>query len=337
MFNKRIALVCNSTNPDLALYFRKKVKFFKGSVSFFAQKKLADELGVGVSSFSDKSGFSKRFFLDAFYSIFVFFKILFGKNQVVIFDTAHISNLPLSVMLKLTPIKQVFTIHDWSAHEGEQARVVNLYNKFVKNVLADEFIVFSKVDSDKPIHQLKLSGFNFIGGREHKNYFLFFGRIEPYKGLRHIIKIAEHLAEVSPDTKIVIAGKGDDKSLPCISKLSNVELINRFIPDDELNELIQHSIGTLLPYDSATQSGVIIHSYSLGKPVIAFEVGELPAYVEQNYSGKVVQHGDITGFVSAMLELCAQSQVLEKNVESYFKSFDESALASQYESVFKRV
>ena len=53
----------------------------------------------------------------------------------------------------------------------------------------------------------------------------------------------------------------------------------------------------ILPYKSATQSGVIIDSYRFGRPVIAYNVGAVSEQIQDWKSGYLIQQGNITDFV----------------------------------------
>tara|TARA_B110000211_G_scaffold64967_1_gene74771 strand:+ start:6013 stop:7047 length:1035 start_codon:yes stop_codon:yes gene_type:complete len=334
---KKIAVICNSTNPDLEMYFEKKYHFFKDEISFFANKKIANKLNISKSSYANVSGFSWRIFLDCFLSFAVLFKLLINRINTVVFDTAHIANLPVAMLCKLCRIKLVFTIHDWTPHQGEQQKAVELYNKFVKSMLADVFIVFSKVTTNKTTHHLSLSGFDKSISEEAQNYYLFFGRIEPYKGLKYLIQVANELTRLGRSEKVLIAGKGDDPALAQLAILPNVELMNYFIEDVKLDALLKGAIATLLPYDSATQSGVILHSYAYSKPVISFDVGELASYIEQGKSGYLVKHGDIKQFVMCMLDIKANELKYKNGVELEFSKYDNAALKRQYKELFQKL
>lgn len=324
------AIICNSRNPDLVMYFEKKVRAFRKDVIFLANQEIAEDLDIGVSSFSKKPGISLLFFIDALYSVFVLVKLLKNKVNTLVYDTAHISNLPLAFLCKLFRIKLVFTIHDWHPHEGKQANAVLLYNRIVKKYLADEFIVFSPVESTKKVHCLRLAGFDYQGSKGKGGYFLFFGRIEPYKGLRHILNFSKQLMIADRKEKIIIAGKGDDPALTELHSLPNVEIINRFITGEELDDLIGHCIATILPYDTATQSGVTILSYSYEKPVIAFDVGALSYYIEDGFTGYIVEHGNTKKFVDRMISVSNNYSYFSENTSRAFSQYDSNSLVNQY-------
>jgi glycosyltransferase involved in cell wall biosynthesis len=64
-----------------------------------------------------------------------------------------------------------------------------------------------------------------------------------------------------------------------------VEIRDRFIPNDEAALLFGAAHASLLPYRSASQSGVVQLSFAHGCPVIATRVGGLPAAVNQGVDG----------------------------------------------------
>ncbi|MFV7639069.1 MULTISPECIES: glycosyltransferase [Shewanella] len=333
---KRKAIICNSLNPDLVLYFKKKVEGLDGENVYLANRQVASKLGIRTSSFSTVSGLSWWLLVDCILSFYVLLYLFYKKVNYVIFDTAHISNIPLAVLCKLLGMKLVFTIHDWNPHEGAQSKAVTLYNTVVKKYLGDEFIVFSPIEFCKPIHKLTLAGFDFNGVSEKSDYFLFFGRVEPYKGLGHIVVLANLLIENGHDERIVVAGRGNDPALAELKKLPNVEVINRFIPDEEVASLFGACIATILPYDSATQSGVVILSYSFGKPVIAFNVGELGCYIENGVSGYLVQHKMYSEFFNKMMLVRSNYQRFSKGVVEYFEQFNSESLVRQYNNLLRK-
>lgn len=333
----KIAIICNSINPDLSLYFEKKVRSLKGDCVFFGNKAFKSRLNVRVSSLSPSPRLSFWLLIDSLLSFHVLLQILSMNIRCVVFDTAHISNLPLAFLCKIFRVKLVFTIHDWNPHEGNQSKSVALYNAIIKKYLGDEFIVFSPIDFCKPIHKLTLAGFDFNGISGKGDYFLFFGRVEPYKGLKHIVKLAHLLIENGYDERIIIAGKGDDPALTELSKLPNVDVINRFIPDDEVHGLIRGCIATILPYDSATQSGVTILSYSYSKPVVAFDVGALSYYIEDGVTGYLVQHNVHSDFVDKMILVKNNYDSFSENISEYFKRFNSESLVYQYDKLLRKL
>jgi len=89
---------------------------------------------------------------------------------------------------------------------------------------------------------------------------LFFGRIEEYKGLDNLLNIIQLFNKNRLNYNFIIAGKGKIENMEKFLTFKNVTIINRFIEDEEIKNLFRKATFTILPYNSATQSGVIILS-----------------------------------------------------------------------------
>lgn len=118
---------------------------------------------------------------------------------------------------------------------------------------------------------------------------LMFGAIRPYKGLDLALD-ALTLVDHSLDVRLVVAGRswGDDSLESEVDRRGlqgRVEIRDRFIPDDEAALLFGTADASLLPYRSASQSGVVQLSFAYGCPVIATRVGGLPAAVDAGVNG----------------------------------------------------
>jgi glycosyltransferase involved in cell wall biosynthesis len=334
-----IALICNSINPDLNAYFRAKLRIPEQAVGaellWFCNGRVKPEAAqpIRTSSLSPASSFSAFFFVDCLLSLYVIAVLLWKRARTVVFDTAHISNLPLALWCKLFGIETVFTIHDWDPHPGRRNRATRWYNQACRDYLADRFIVFSRTPAQRvPVAVLRLSGFEPRPARtERGKYFLFFGRIEPYKGLSSLLEIAKLLERRLPDHEIWVAGKGSDPTLADLSAMPNVRVINRFIDQAELDDIFGGAIATLLPYQSATQSGVAVLSYAYGTPVVAFDVGALGEYIDRGQSGELVRHGDHEAFVDQMMRVETGLPDYEAYIRGGFEErYGVSALVSQY-------
>lgn len=114
-----------------------------------------------------------------------------------------------------------------------------------------------------------------------KHQICFVGRIEPYKGVDLLVEAMQRVK--SKDIKLVIAGGGSirEETMTKIAKSKNIQLINRFVPDEEMVDIIENSDFIVLPYLRASQSGVIPMSYALGRTVIATHVGALDEQVKE--------------------------------------------------------
>lgn len=122
------------------------------------------------------------------------------------------------------------------------------------------------------------------------DYFLFFGRIDEYKGINRLCLAYSALpTELKNTKKLVIAGKGtlSDEELGLIKADANIHLINRFIEDGEMIWLFNNSSAVIMPYIEASQSGVLPIAYKYGKPVIVSNLQGLTENVSAGKTGHV--------------------------------------------------
>ncbi|WP_051291627.1 glycosyltransferase family 4 protein [Fictibacillus gelatini] len=136
-----------------------------------------------------------------------------------------------------------------------------------------------KVEIAKPIE---------FGEKIKEGYYLFFGRISKYKGVKNLLK-AYNSISTGETPLLVIAGGGELEleEIKLIQSNKNIVLINRFISDSEMLYLFKYSLVVVLPYIEASQSGVIPIAYYFGKPVITSNVPGLVEFVDQEHSGIV--------------------------------------------------
>ena len=147
--------------------------------------------------------------------------------------------------------------------------------------------------------------------------FLFFGRIEYYKGIDLLLEAFSTIEKKYADcVSLLIAGKGDFSPYrESFSKLRNVKLLNYMIPDDEVISLFrgQHVV-TVLPYRDATQSGVINLAAQSASLIIATNVGGLPEQLDEGKAGILVEP-TVQGLATAMEDVIEHREKYEQMIE----------------------
>lgn len=134
---------------------------------------------------------------------------------------------------------------------------------------------------------------------------LFYGFVRPYKGLDLLV---EAMAKTRDSTCLTIAGEfweGEDQVRNRIRDLGltgRVELRPRYHTEQETAELFARSDAVVLPYRSATASGVVPIAYHYNKPVIATRVGGLPDAVIDGTTGKLIEPDNIDSLADAINE-----------------------------------
>jgi glycosyltransferase involved in cell wall biosynthesis len=169
---------------------------------------------------------------------------------------------------------------------------------------------------------------------------LTFGAIRPYKGV-DIALDALALVDRDLHVRLVIAGKAWDSADGLRAQVRDrgladrVEIRDRFIPNDEAALLFSAADASLLPYRSATQSGVVSLSFTYGCPVIATRVGGLPAAVADGVDG-ILCEPDAADVARAIECMAAERSTLaagvlagdgSKSFRRYGELIDEALLA----------
>lgn len=124
---------------------------------------------------------------------------------------------------------------------------------------------------------------------------LFFGFVRKYKGLMNLIKAMPHVLKELPDIRLYVVGDFDNDKEEYMKAMKNlkveqaIKVVDDYIPDAEVEKYFAASDLVVLPYESATQSGIVQIAYSFEKPVIATNVGGLPEVVLDNRTGYLVE------------------------------------------------
>ncbi|WP_029906372.1 glycosyltransferase [Prevotella sp. 10(H)] len=131
-----------------------------------------------------------------------------------------------------------------------------------------------------------------LGIKAGKKNLLFFGLIRDYKGLDILI---EAMGMLDNSYQLIIAGESYgsfDKYTELINQSplkDNIIVFEQYIPDDMVTTLFSAADALVLPYKSATQSGVVALAYQLETPMIATNVGALGTTVKDSETGLVVE------------------------------------------------
>lgn len=123
---------------------------------------------------------------------------------------------------------------------------------------------------------------------------LFFGYVRKYKGLNYLLDAMPGILKQNNVKLLVVGEFYEDEELyrEKIKELGledNVVILSDFVPNERVRYFFSASDVVLLPYSSATQSGITHVAYYYDKPVIATNVGGLAESVIDGKTGFVIQ------------------------------------------------
>jgi len=143
---------------------------------------------------------------------------------------------------------------------------------------------------------------------------LFFGTVRPNKGLVYLLKSERFIRNHINDYMIIIAGRCDEfvKYKKNIDPGAKIKIINEYIPNKEVHKYFRNASVVVLPYLSATQTGIIPLAYSFGKPVIATNVGAIPEIVEDGKTGYLIEPRNERALADAIIRLISDDNLIKK-------------------------
>lgn len=160
---------------------------------------------------------------------------------------------------------------------------------------------------------------------------LFFGYVRKYKGLDILLESFPKILEKHPDTFLLVVGEFyDNPELYLdITKKYNIDnrvrIINEFVPNEEVYKYYQVSEVVVLPYKSATQSGILNIAYGFNKPVIVTDVGGLAEFVVNGKTGIIIKPNSaeeiVDGydkFLNLQKEINFVENIREHNIQNSF-------------------
>ncbi|HET6402869.1 MAG TPA: glycosyltransferase family 4 protein [Candidatus Kapabacteria bacterium] len=123
---------------------------------------------------------------------------------------------------------------------------------------------------------------------------LFFGYIRKYKGLDILLRAMPRILERLTELRLIVAGEfyGDEKEYRALIEelripAKNLVLATDYIPNDQVTIYFSAANVCVLPYRSATQSGIVLVAYNFDVPAIATNVGGLAEVVKDGESGLI--------------------------------------------------
>lgn len=259
------------------------------------------------------------------------------KPDVIIYSMFHFWNPLLQLFLRDVPT--VTVVHDPNPHPGlvawgikkledllikQTTRCVVLSTK-LKPALEHRGVSSNQIDVI-PLGVLShYQSFPKCNGNIniHSNYsdkfnLLFFGRITAYKGIEILLTAFYHL-ERRYNIQLRIVGNGDITPYHnLLEKLHDVDVVNRWIGESEVPTFFNSSDLVVLPYTSASQSGVIALAAGFGLPVVATNVGGIPEQIQNEKTGLIIDPGNVEQLIIAIERLICDPDLRARLGKSLF-------------------
>lgn len=172
---------------------------------------------------------------------------------------------------------------------------------------------------------------------------LFVGRLEPRKGVKHLIRAFRVVKKIIPDSKLIIVGKGL-KAYYMSFLTDDIEKDVLFLGDigyDDLPRVYKSADVCVFPSTRGESFGIVLlEAMAAGKPVIA---GNAEGYVETLQNGKygvIVNPQDEGSLARAIVELYFRDDMREriaKEGERYAQNFDWERIIPRITEIYEEL
>ena len=263
-------------------------------------------------------------------------KIIESRPDVIIYPMVH----PWTPRLQrtLAPTPDVVVVHDplphpglvhhlssfWEIRSARRARRAVVLGQTFVDILETRGISRDRIDV------ISLGAFTQYAsdalGTNRDPTILFFGRITEYKGLDVLLKAFQLLVKTQPRVQLQIVGDGSLRPYKRLLRSTpNVTVVNRWVGDSEVASYFRNASILVLPYTSASQSGVIAVAAALATPVIATRVGAIPEQIDDGETGLLTEPGSVDQLYRAMELVLDQPDLARKLGENLAARYNQAA------------
>lgn len=208
-----------------------------------------------------------------------------------------------------------------------------------KSIFKSELPIYDCYDNNKSLNKSELR--SKFGFNNSDKVLLFFGYIRHYKGLDILIESLKILRSEDKSYKLLVAGESYENEkiyLDLISEYkleSAVHMENKFISNEDVGVYFYASDVAVLPYRSATQSGILNMAYGFNKPVVITNVGGLAEFVVEDQTGVIVNESSPVSIANGIKKFFQLNQTIDfhKNIEIYISGNSFSKIVEVFEEI----
>ena len=169
---------------------------------------------------------------------------------------------------------------------------------------------------------------------------LFFGLVRDYKGLDFLIKALKNPALENYPLHLTVAGEfyePQSKYDEIIKELDlkNITIHNKFIANEDVKNYFCACDLVVLPYKTATQSGVTQIAFHFEKPMLVTDVGGLAEIVKHGKSGYVCQPNP-QSIAECLLDFCKNKTDFTESLMEEKKKFSWERMTESIKELYTK-
>jgi glycosyltransferase involved in cell wall biosynthesis len=157
----------------------------------------------------------------------------------------------------------------------------------------------------------------------------FFGTVKPYKGVDVLLAAAPLL----DGSRVEIYGRWDAQLRPLAASAreQGIRVVDEFLSNEELDRLLRQERVFVLPYRSASQSGVLYLLLHYARPFVSTDQGDLGAFLRKHDLADLIFDADRPADLVRCIRLVLSNyEVLAERMRSIRKSYDWAAIVGSH-------
>lgn len=257
------------------------------------------------------------------------------RTQAVIELMPHVWSPLVMPTVRAAGVRYCTIIHDAEAHTGDRTGWVNgILDLSIRSAdvvftlsaaVANRLSETGKISHDKLV-TLFHPDFSYgapvqrtspIPGEPLR--LLFLGRILPYKGLPLFLDMVDLLRGEGVAVEAGVFGEGDLGSNAARLECMGAEVVNRWLSESEIAEILPRYHAMVLSHIEASQSGVAAAAFGAALPVIATPVGGLVEQVRDGETGILARRADAPALAEAAKRLLLDADFYSATCQTMFR------------------
>jgi glycosyltransferase involved in cell wall biosynthesis len=178
-----------------------------------------------------------------------------------------------------------------------------------------------------------------------RDYILYVGRIDRYKGLDTLLKTIKELRANGINLRCILVGKDYDYRHELERQASKLKIndaveIREHVPQSDLLNLYSSALITVLLSDSEGFPLCLVESLAMGTPFIGTPVGAIPELVETTNGGMLVPQNDPAILVEKIRNLLNDKQKwsdMSRNGKNSVSNFSWKYIAKTYYEIYLKL
>jgi glycosyltransferase involved in cell wall biosynthesis len=274
------------------------------------------------------------------------------QARIALCGMVHLWNPLLVGPIRRAGALNALVVHDAAPHPGDNYGVRNVLMRHdfrqadvlvsLTDSVAGRLVAEQGVNPARIVRS-RMGPFRYDGGAATPRRLgpppyrlLFFGRLLPYKGLELLVEAMRALAAEGFPAELRLVGQGP---LPLEGLPANIRLERRWVPEQEIPSLFAACDLVVLPYQEASQSGVLPIAQHLAVPSLVTPVGGLLQQVDHGASGFVADEISAAGLARSLRRVLADTEAyhaLSKKLSETGSDLQWAAIAAELVESLRR-